>query len=115
MVNSKKDFNLVIIFISRLIKNGGESESSRLEQRSVIKFWWLRRAKHVKFTEGCMMCTVKYVVELKCLRIGQRRVSHYELESKRQFMKWRIIDFHVKKRFRMLQLVKKVTLAVFWT
>ena len=50
MVYSKKYFNLAKIYFEA-IQNEGKSELSWLEQRSEIKFWWLRNSNYVKFTE----------------------------------------------------------------
>ena len=43
---------------------------SRLEQRSVIKFWWLKIANHVNFPEESRMCMEKHVLVQKILLIG---------------------------------------------
>ena len=58
LVYSKNYFNLAKIFVLRLFKMvANQAECSRLEQRSVIKFFlWLRSANYVKFTEEYVMC-----------------------------------------------------------
>ena len=45
-------------------------EFTRLEQRSVIKFFcWLRNANHLRFTEY-VMCTEKHVLVKKMFTYG---------------------------------------------
>ena len=54
----------------RLFKiTGNQTEGSRFKQRSVITFWWLRNANHVKFIEF-VMCTKKKFLVKKCLQTG---------------------------------------------
>ena len=42
--------------------------SSSFDEQRSLNFWWLRNAKHVKFTEGCVMCK-KHVIVKKCLQM----------------------------------------------
>ena len=42
-----------------------QTECSRLEQCSVIKFWGIRCANHMKFIEKCVMCSEKHVLVKK--------------------------------------------------
>ena len=35
-----------------------------------LKFWWLRSANHVKFTEKCVMCIEKHNVVKKIFTNG---------------------------------------------
>ena len=61
---------IILISLKYLIQNGGKSECSKIEQRSVIKFRWLRSANHVKFSEECMMWKEKHISMKKCLQMG---------------------------------------------
>ena len=42
-----------------------QTKCSKLEQMSVIKFWWLKSGNSMKFTEECVMCTTKHVLVKK--------------------------------------------------
>ena len=48
MVYHKNSFNR-----AKMLPN--QTKGFRLEHRSVIKFWWLKRANHMPFTEECVM------------------------------------------------------------
>ena len=58
------------IFVLRLFSTDGELVCFSFEQRSVIKFCWLRSANHVKFTEKCVICTEKYALVKKMFMYG---------------------------------------------
>ena len=49
----KNLFLAKIILILQAIENGGKSECSWLEQKSVINIWWVKSTNNVKITEVC--------------------------------------------------------------
>ena len=57
---SKNHSNFTKMFVFKLFKTtANKTEYSRLEQWSVVKFWWLRSANHMKFTDECVMCCLE--------------------------------------------------------
>ena len=60
------------------------------------------------------MCSRKHLLVKKYLQISWTWVYHNEPECKRQSIECKHSDFLVKKKFRALRSVKKLTLKVFW-
>ena len=63
-------------------------------------FWWLRRAKQVKLTEECVICTEKHVFSPKMftneLNIGLLLWP----APKRHSIEWKYTVFPIKEKFR---------------
>ena len=76
--------------------------------------WWLRSAKHVKFTVSCEMYTENHVLIKKMFTNGLNIGLPFRAWVKKWFMEWKHTDFPVKKRLLAQQSVKKVMMTVFW-
>ena len=87
-----------------------QTECSRFEQRSVIKFLVAEKCKPCEIYRR--ICNV-YVLVKQILQMSQIWVCSSNPELKRQSMVWEHTDSLVKEKFQVLWPVKKM-LTVFW-
>ena len=91
-----------------------QTEYSRLEHRSVIRFLVAEKCKLCEIYR--IMCDV-YKETCFSYKENYKLVKHRfatTRPSRKQPIRWKRTDFRVKKKFRVQQSIKKIMLVVFW-